>query len=260
MAGQSGEGQTITSRTFWLIGLVAAAGVGFAVYFFPRAGAETPSGGVEKYIEAMSRKPGSSQPYIKFVAQATELAGELNRLQEQAGGKNWAAASQALARVRQAYEKAWLLAAPVEAELGLDDNVKGFLEAAGQSFNAQVISLDKKLRAEDMRLASLQQEVAERKARQAAPAPAGPIAPRPVPSLDYFQAGFIPWLAGAFVAGFALLIPWYKKFAEEEQYYSYSLTRTGRWSPVNSLMMAAIALGVILVAYALIKGYLGELL
>lgn len=260
MAGQGEEGQTITSRTFWLIGLVVAAGVGFAFYLFPRAGAGTPSGGVEKYIEAMSRKPGSSQTYIKFVTQATELAGELNRLQEQAAGKDWGATSQTLARVRQAYEKAWLLAAPVEAELGLDDNVKGFLEAAGQAFNAQVISLDKKLRAEDIKLASLQQEVAERKARQAAPAPGGPIAPRPAASMVYFKANFIPWLAGAFVAGFGLLIPWYKKFAEEEQYYSYSVTRTGRWSPVNSLMMAAIASGVILLGYVAIKGYLGELL
>ena len=68
------------------------------------------------------------------------------------------------------------------------------------------------------------------------------------------------WTALAFVAGLALLIPWYKKFADEEEYWGFSVKATGRMSPVSIVMFILIAALAILIGYLAYQGYMEALL
>lgn len=67
-------------------------------------------------------------------------------------------------------------------------------------------------------------------------------------------------IAAAFVVGFIVLIPWYKKFAQEEEYWGFSVKKTGRISPVTIMMFIVIAILAILIGYTAYKGYIGALL
>jgi len=43
-------------------------------------------------------------------------------------------------------------------------------------------------------------------------------------------------VAPAFVVGFSILIPWYRKFAKEEEYWGFYTKKTSRMSPVFIMM------------------------
>lgn len=68
------------------------------------------------------------------------------------------------------------------------------------------------------------------------------------------------WVTVALVAGFVLLILWYKKFASEEEYWGFYVKTTGRISPVTIMMFVSIATLLILTIYLLLKGYIGAIL
>lgn len=68
------------------------------------------------------------------------------------------------------------------------------------------------------------------------------------------------WVVPAFVVGFGILIPWYRKFANEEEYWGFYTKKTHRTSPVIIMMLISIAALLILIGYLVIKGYLGATL
>ncbi|MFC1977418.1 hypothetical protein ACFLWS_04035 [Chloroflexota bacterium] len=67
-------------------------------------------------------------------------------------------------------------------------------------------------------------------------------------------------IAASSVAGFIVLIPWYRKFAQEEEYWGFSVKKTGRISPVAIMMYIVIAVLTILIGYTAYEGYIGALL
>jgi len=68
------------------------------------------------------------------------------------------------------------------------------------------------------------------------------------------------WVVPAFVVGFGILIPWYRKFANEEEYWGFYTKKTSRMSPVLIMMCVCIAALLILIAYLVVEGYLGAIL
>ena len=68
------------------------------------------------------------------------------------------------------------------------------------------------------------------------------------------------WIVPAFVVGFGILIPWYRKFANEEEYWGFYTKKTSRTSPVFIMMCVCIAALLLLIAYLVVEGYLGAIL
>jgi hypothetical protein len=67
-------------------------------------------------------------------------------------------------------------------------------------------------------------------------------------------------IAASSVTGLIVLIPWCRKFAQEEEYWGFSVKKTGRTSPVIIMMYIVIAILAILIGYTAYKGYIGAVL